>query len=164
MTAEQIIGLSLTLLLMLAGLIGSLLPVLPGTPLVLVAAVGHRLYFGAASVSNTILIILVALTLISILFDFLAGMLGARKFGATWRGMVGAVMGGIVGLFFSLPGIILGPFLGAMLFEMLGDKEFKQAVHAGMGATAGLLLGIAGKFALGVVMITLFATNVILRS
>ena len=164
MTTEQIVGLSLTLLVMLAGLIGSLLPVLPGTPVVLLAAVGHRLYFGAASVSNTILIILVALTLISILFDFLAGMLGAKKFGATWRGMTGAVIGGIVGLFFSLPGIILGPFLGAMLFEMLGDKEFKKAVHAGVGATVGLLLGIAGKFSICVVMIILFATNVILRS
>ena len=75
MTTEQIIGLSLTLLVMLAGLIGSLLPVLPGTPLVLVAAIGHRLYFGQASVSNLLLGILVALTLVSMLFDFLAGML-----------------------------------------------------------------------------------------
>jgi uncharacterized protein YqgC (DUF456 family) len=164
MTTAEIIGLSLALLVMLAGLIGSLLPVLPGTPLVLVAAIGHRLYFGQASVSNLVLGILVTLTLISVLFDFLAGMLGARRFGATWRGMTGAVVGGVIGLFFNLPGIILGPFLGAMLFEMLGDKEFKQAVRAGLGATVGLLLGIVGKFSISVVMIILFATNVILRS
>lgn len=164
MTTEEIIGLSLTLLVMLAGLVGSLLPVLPGTPLVLVAAIGHRLYFGATSVSNLVLGVLVALTLISIVFDFLAGMLGAKKFGATWRGMTGAVIGGIVGLFFNLPGIILGPFIGATLFEMLGDKEFKKAAHAGLGATVGLLLGIVGKFSISVVMMILFATNVILRS
>jgi hypothetical protein len=164
MTTEQIIGLSLALLVMLAGLIGSLLPVLPGTPLVLVAAIGHRLYFGATSVSNLVLGILVALTLISLVFDFLAGMLGAKKFGATWRGMAGAVIGGIVGLFFNLPGIILGPFIGATLFEMLGDKEFKKAAHAGLGATVGLLLGVVGKFSICVVMMILFATNVILRS
>ena len=164
MTTEEIIGLSLALLVMLAGLIGSLLPVLPGTPLVLVAAVGHRLYFGAASVSNTILIMLVVLTLISMLFDFLAGMLGARKFGATWRGVTGAVIGGIIGLFFSLPGIILGPFLGAMLLEMLGGQEFKKATRAGVGATVGLLLGIVGKVSVCVVMMILFATSVILRS
>ena len=164
MTTEEIIGLSLTLLVMLAGLIGSLLPVLPGVPLVLVAAIGHRLYFGATSVSNVVLGVLVALTLVSIAFDFLAGMLGAKKFGATWRGMTGAVIGGIVGLFFNLPGIILGPFIGATLFEMLGDKEFKKAAHAGLGATVGLLLGIVGKFSICVVMIILFATNVILRS
>ncbi len=164
MTIEQIIGLSLTLLVMLAGLIGGLLPVLPGTPLILVAAIGHRLYFGATSASNLVLGVLVGLTLVSLAFDFLAGMLGAKKFGATWRGMTGAVIGGIVGLFFNLPGIILGPFIGAMLFEMLGDKEFKKAAKAGAGAMLGLLLGIVGKFAIGVVMMILFATNVILRS
>lgn len=149
---------------MLAGLIGSLLPVLPGTPLVLIVAIGHRLYFGDASVSNTILIILVVLTLGSLVFDFLASMLGAKKFGATWRGVTGAVIGGIIGLFFNLPGIILGPFLGAMLFEMLGGQEFKKATRAGLGATIGLLLGIVGKFSICVVMMILFATSVILRS
>jgi uncharacterized protein YqgC (DUF456 family) len=164
MTTEEIIGLSLALLVMLAGLIGSLLPVLPGVPLVLVAAVAHRLYFGAASVSNTILIILVALTVISIWFDFLAGMMGAKKFDATWRGMTGAVIGGIIGLFFSLPGIILGPFIGATLFEMAGGREFKKASRAGVGAMVGLLVGIVGKFAICVAMILLFATSVILRS
>jgi len=164
MTTQEIIGLSLTLLVMLAGLIGSILPVLPGTPLVLIAAIGHRLYFGEASISNLVLAVLVGLTLVSLVFDFLASLLGAKKFGATWRGMMGAVVGGIIGLFFSLPGIILGPFLGAMLFEMLGDKEFKKAAHAGVGATVGLLLGIVGKFSICVMMMILFATSVILHS
>ena len=164
MTTEQTIGLSLALLVMLTGLIGSLLPVLPGTPLILIAAIGHRLYFGDASASNLVLATLGALTVVSLVFDFLASVLGAKKFGATWRGMAGAVIGGIIGLFFSLPGIILGPFLGAMLFEMLGDKEFKKAAKAGLGATVGLLLGVVGKFSIGVVMIILFATSVILHS
>ncbi len=164
MTTAEIIGLSLALLIMLAGLICTLVPALPGPPLLLAAAIGHRLVFGQASVSNFMLFVLILLTLVALVFDFLAGLLGTRKFGATWRGMVGAVAGGIVGLFFSLPGIILGPFLGAMLFELLGDKEFKEAAHAGLGATVGLLLGVVGKFSIGVVMIVLFATNVILRS
>lgn len=164
MTTAEIIGLSLALLVMLVGLIGSLLPLLPGPPLVLAAAIIHRLVFGQASINNLVLIILIGLTALALIFDFLASVLGTRKFGSTWRGMVGAVIGGLVGLFFALPGIILGPFLGAMLFEMLGDKEFKEAVHAGLGATVGLLLGVVGKFAIGVVMILLFATNVILRS
>jgi uncharacterized protein YqgC (DUF456 family) len=164
MTAEQIVGLSLTLLVMLAGLVGSILPVLPGTPLILIAAIGHRLYFGAAGISNLVLGVLVALMVVSLVFDFLASMLGAKKFGATWRGMTGAVIGGIIGLFFNLPGIILGPFLGAMLFEILGDKEFKKAAHAGLGATIGLLLGIIGKFSIGVVMIILFVSDIMLRN
>ncbi len=164
MTTAEIIGLSLALLVMLAGLIGSLLPGFPGTPLVLVAVVGHRLCFGPASVSNLVLIILVALTLAALLFDFLAGLLGANKFGATWRGAAGAVLGGIVGLFFGLPGIILGPFLGATLLELSGGRELEKAAKAGLGATLGLLVGIVGKFSINVVMILLFTTNVILRS
>ena len=164
MTAEQIAGLSLALLVMLAGLIGSVLPGLPGTPLMLIAAIGHRLYFGAAGVSDLVLVILVVLAVASLLFDFLASVLGAKKFGSTWRGAVGAVVGGIIGLFFALPGIILGPFLGALLFEMLGDREFKAAARAGLGATLGLILGVIGKFSIGVAMMVLFATNVVLRS
>ena len=132
--------------------------------MVLAAAIVHRLCFGQHSVSNLVLIILAALMVVSVAFDFLAGMFGANKFGATWRGALGAVVGGLVGLFFSLPGIILGPFVGATLFELLGDRELKLALKAGLGATLGLFAGIVGKFSIAVVMILLFATNVILRS
>ena len=164
MTTWEIIGLSLALLVMLAGLVGSLLPGFPGTPVVLAAAVIHRLCFGQDSASNFVLLVLTALTAVALLFDFLAGMFGANKFGATWRGATGALLGGIVGLFFGLPGIILGPFLGATLLELLGDRELKNALKAGLGATLGLFAGIIGKFAIGVVMILLFATNVMLHS
>lgn len=164
MTTEQIIGLSLALLLMLGGLVGSIMPGLPGTPVVLLAAVVHRLYFGPAGANNLVLVVLAGLTVVSVLFDYLATVLGAKKFGATWRGAVGAVLGGLIGLFFSLPGMILGPFLGATLFEMLGDKQFKGALKAGAGAVVGLLLGVIGKCAICVIMIVLFATNVIYRS
>jgi len=164
MSWEQIIGISLTLIIMLVGLIGNVVPVLPGTPVVLIAAVGHRLYFGDASINNFFLVVLVLLTALSLVLDFIASTLGAKKFGATWRGMWGAVIGGIIGLFFSLPGIILGPFLGAMIFEMLGGKEFKVAAKAGAGAMVGLLLGVVGKFSICVIMIALFATNTIYRT
>ena len=164
MTWEQIIGLSLTLVVMLVGLVGSIVPGLPAAPLVLVAAVGHRLCFGAAGASNTVLLVLTVLTLISLVFDLAASVLGAKKMGATWRGAVGALVGGVVGLFFNLPGIILGPFLGATLLEMTGGQEFKKAAKSGAGAVLGLVLGIIGRFAICVVMMILFATNVILRS
>lgn len=163
MTWEQVIGLSLALVVMLIGLIGSIMPGVPGSPLVLVAAIGHRLYFGAASISNTVIIVLVVLTVVSVGLDFLATALGAKKFGSTWRGALGAVIGGVIGLFFSLPGLILGPFLGALSFEMLGDKRFKEAAKAGAGAVVGLLLGVIGKFSICVIMIALFATTVLLR-
>lgn len=164
MTWEEIIGLSLALLVMLVALIGNVMPGIPGTPLALIAAIGHRLYFGPASVNNAVLVVLIVLTVMALIFDFLGSALGAKKFGATWRGAVGAVVGGIIGLFFSLPGIILGPLVGATLFEMIGDKEFKKAAKAGAGAVVGLALGVIGKSAVCVMMIALFATNVIYRS
>jgi hypothetical protein len=164
MTAEQIIGLSLALLVMLGGLVGSILPGIPGTPLVLAAAIGHRLYFGAASANNWVLGSLVALTLLSFAFDYLASMLGAQKLGATWRGILGAVVGGLIGIFFSFPGIIIGPFAGALLFEMAGGRKLKPAAQAGLGAMLGLLAGAVGKLAICVAMIGLFAASVIWRS
>ena len=164
MTAWEIIGLSLALLVMLVGLAGCIVPGFPGTPLVLAAALIHRLCFGAAGASNLALIIMAALMVIALLFDFLAGFLGANKFGATWRGAIGALLGGIVGLFFGMVGILIGPFVGATVFELLGGREFEKAAKAGLGATLGLFAGIIGKFSIATVMILLFTTNVILRS
>jgi len=164
MTWDQILGLSLTLIVMLIGLVGSVVPGLPGSPVVLVAAVAHRLYFGPTGAGNFVLALLTGLMVVSIALDIVATALGAKRFGATWRGAVGALIGGVIGLFFAIPGIILGPLLGATLFEMLGDKEFKAALKAGAGAVAGLLLGVVGKFVICMIMITLFATNVTYRS
>jgi len=149
---------------MLAGLVGSIVPVLPGTPVILVAAIAHRLYFGAAGASNWVLASLVLLTLLSFGFDYLASVLGARKLGATWRGVLGALAGAIVGVFFSLPGIILGPFIGALLLELAGGRQLKPAARAGFGALLGLLAGAVGKLAICVAMIALFLVNVIYRS
>jgi len=163
-TIEQIIGLSLALFAMCFGLAGSVLPGIPSTPLVMLVAIGHRLLFGAASVSNVALILLAALMMVSLALDYLASMAGARKLGATWRGVLGAVVGGVIGIFFNIPGIILGPFLGALLFEMIGGRAWKEAVRAGLGAVIGLFVGALGKLACCAAMMGLFATNVIVRS
>ncbi|MCU0772362.1 MAG: DUF456 domain-containing protein [Verrucomicrobia bacterium] len=164
MTSEQIVGLAIALFLMLAGVLGCLLPVLPGTPVVLLAAIAHRLYFGDTGPSALVLVLLTLLTVLSLVFDQLASVVGARKLGATWKGVTGAVCGGLVGLFFSVPGILLGPFIGATLFELLGDREFRDALKAGVGATLGLLLGVAGKVAVCMVMILMFSWSVVSRS
>lgn len=140
MSAEQIVGLTVALIIMSVGLLGSILPGIPSTPLVVLAALGHRLYFGAESANNTVFVILLALMALSLVMDYLASMVGAKKLGATWRGVLGAVVGGLIGIFFALPGIILGPFLGATLFEMIGGREFQDAARAGVGAMLGLLV------------------------
>jgi uncharacterized protein len=163
-TLEQMIGLTVALVLMSLGLIGTVVPGIPGTSLVLVVAIAHRLFFGPASLSNLFLVLLVLLTVFSMALDYLATVFGARKMGATWRGIAGAVIGAVVGLFFGPAGILLGPFVGALVFEMISGREFSDAARAGAGATLGLVVGAIGKVACCLAMIGIFAMNVIARS
>ena len=164
MTTEQIIGLTIALVIMSVGVLGSILPGLPSTPLVLIGAVGHKIYFGETGVGWLVMTLLAGLTVLSILMDYLATLAGARKLGATWRGTTGAIVGCLIGMFFSLPGLILGPFLGATAFELAGGRPWQESGRAGVGATLGLLAGAIGKVACCVAMMGLFAVNVIYRS
>jgi uncharacterized protein YqgC (DUF456 family) len=162
-SAGEWAGLLLALLVMLAGVAGSIVPALPGPPLVLAAALVHKLWFGAASASGTVLWVMTALMLLSLALDFAASLVGARKLGATWRGVLGATVGGIVGLFFGPLALILGPFVGAMLFELLGGRDFKEAGRAGLGAVLGFLAGALGKVACAVAMTGLFLGSVLMQ-
>ena len=163
-TADQIIGLILALLVMCVGLAGAILPGVPSTPLVLIAAIAHKLCFGATGAGWIVMALLAGLTALSLAMDYLATIYGAKKLGATWRGAVGAIVGGLVGLFFHLPGLLLGPFVGAFLFEKVSGRTWKDSGRAGVGATLGLLAGALGKLSCCVAMMGLFTVNVIYRS
>ena len=165
MTAEQILGLILTVLVMSVGVVGSILPGIPSTPVVLVAAIGHKLYFGETGAAWWVIGVLGGFTVLSLVMDYVATVYGARRLGATWRGAVGAIVGGLIGgLLFNLPGFVLGPFVGAVGFEMAGGREIKEASKAGVGAMLGLLAGALGKVACCVLMIGLFVGSVLYRS
>lgn len=164
MSTEQIIGLALALVVMFIGLAGSILPGLPSTPIVLAAAVGHKLYFGHAGPAWWVIAILGLIAVLSLGVDYVATVYGAKRLGATWRGATGAVVGALIGIFFSLPGLLLGPFIGAMAFEMAGGRDAKESTRAGIGATIGLLAGALGKVACCIAMMGLFTVNVIYRS
>lgn len=160
MSADQILGLTAALAVMLIGFIGCFLPGIPSTPLVLAAAIGHKIYFRESSASWLVIAILVAITAFSMVMDYLASVYGAKKLGATWRGALGAVLGGIVGLFFAFPGLLLGPFLGAFGLELLGGRTWRESGKAGAGATLGLIAGALGKMASCLAMIALFTFSV----
>ena len=164
MSVEQIVGLVVALVIMFVGLLGSILPALPSTPLILIAAILHKIYFGAAGVSWVVMTILAILTAISFVLDHVVSAYGAKRFGATWRGVLGAVVGGIVGLFFSLPGLLLGPFIGAAVFELVGRRTLTESSRAGVGATIGLVAAAAAKLLCCAAMIGLFTANVYYRS
>lgn len=161
MSVAQIIGFILVLLLMGLATIGSLLPVIPGAPLILLLAVAHRLYFGTAGAANWVLAVLAGLAVLSLLLDYLAGVLGAKKMGATWRGMTGALLGGAAGLFIGPFGLLLGPFVGATVFELVGGRDFQESSRAGAGALLGLVAGALGKLACCTAMVAFFAVNVL---
>ncbi|MBL9135956.1 MAG: DUF456 family protein [Verrucomicrobiales bacterium] len=165
MTGLEILWLAVALILMGIGVLGCVLPGLPGTPLIFAAAVGHRWLVGADTGAPWwVLAILGFLAVVSIGADFLATYYGARTLGATRRGMVGAVLGGVVGLFLGPAGILAGPFVGAFLLEWSGGRAWRDSAKAGAGATVGLLAGAMGKVACSVSMILLFAASVFWRT
>ena len=156
---ELWIGYVIVLLIVFIGVMGNLIPGIPGTPLILAGAVGHQLYFvGQGGVGWGWVAALAALGLLALGLDYLATLLGAKKLGATWRGMVGAVLGVVVGVFVFPPiGLIVGPFVGAMGFEWAFGREARESAKAGVGAVLGLALGVVGKLICSVVMFALFA-------
>src|SRR5687767_16021700 len=99
MTVDLTIGLALALIVMMFGFIGCFIPGLPGSPIILLAAFGHRFYFGDKSASILVLVLLLIIALIALGLEFLASMFGAKKLGATWKGAVGAVAGATIGIF-----------------------------------------------------------------
>ncbi|MCC5809063.1 MAG: DUF456 domain-containing protein [Ectothiorhodospiraceae bacterium] len=147
---------AVALLLVTAGLAGLVLPALPG-PLLLFAGLWVAAWAeGFAFVGLKTLIFLGTMAALASLADFVAGAFGARRYGASARSVTGATLGAVVGLFFGLPGLLLGPFIGAVLGELSARRGLLAAGRAGWGATLGLVLGTAAKVALGLSMITLF--------
>jgi uncharacterized protein YqgC (DUF456 family) len=151
----------ITIVLFAVGLIGTVVPVLPGTTIILGAAVIHRLMLGPEkSVGWRTLSILVALTLATYALDFLGSYFGAKYFGATKWGTFGAVIGALAGLFFGIVGLFVGPVIGAVAGEFIGGKRMIEAGRAGWGSLLGNLAGMVGKLLIGLAMIAVFLTSV----
>jgi uncharacterized protein YqgC (DUF456 family) len=146
------------ILLVLAGIAGSVLPALPGVPLVFAGLLLGAWIDHFQKVGWFTLVILGLLTLLSFAVDFLATSMGAKRVGASKWAVVGSALGTLAGLFFGIPGLILGPFLGAVAGELLARRGQRQAVRSGFGAWIGLLVGTAGKLALIFAMVGIFLT------
>ncbi|WP_019397806.1 DUF456 domain-containing protein [Pseudoxanthomonas sp. GW2] len=143
-------------LLMLVGLAGVVLPALPGLPLVFAGMALAAWADGFIRISGWTLAALGLLTLLSIAIDIMAGAFGARRFGAGRMAVAGTTLGTVIGLFFGLPGLLLGPFIGAVLGELWHTRHLPQAARVGAATWVGLLLGAALKLALAFAMLGLF--------
>lgn len=154
----------MTLALYIAGLVlvglgiaGLLLPALPGALFLVLGVVLIAWAEGFQRIGWPTVVIALVLAALMTIVDWVASLLGARRMGASAWGLVGASLGLVVGLFFGLPGILLGPPLGAFALEFAKDPEFKRAARAGAGVALGFLLGTAGKLALAAVLVGVLA-------
>lgn len=146
-------GLALTAI----GLAGTILPALPGLPvlfggLVLLAWVGDFQHVGAFSLT-----LIGVLAVFGMSLDFVAGLLGAKRSGASNQALWGAFIGGLVGIPFGVIGLVAGPFFGAVIGELLARRDSLQAGKVGIATLLGLLVGTAAKIASAFAMLGVFA-------
>ena len=145
-----------TLLLALVGLVGVVVPLLPGTTLILGGMVVHKLLL-PASISWGAIAWIGAIWVVSVVVDFVGVLIGTRLLGGGKWGMAGAGAGALVGMFFSLPALILGTIFGAVVAERyVAKKSHRDSLRAGAGAALGFALSTAGRLACGVGMVVLF--------
>jgi uncharacterized protein YqgC (DUF456 family) len=145
--------------LIAAGLVGAILPVVPGIPLIfggiwlIAGADGYR-HLGMWWLIGIALVGAVGLTC-----DLLAGALGAKRVGASKRAVGGALAGTVIGVFFGLPGLLIGPFMGAVLGELSAGNSVQRSTQVGVGAWIGLLFGAIIKLVASVMMVALFGAG-----
>ena len=152
-TVIEILSWTLLVVLLLGGLVGVLLPILPGALIIFLGALLHKI-LTPEWLSWTTVALLGVLVLVERLLDFLGTMVGAKWLGATRWGIFGAVVGGIVGIFFGLPGLILGPVFGALVGEIIfARRSLRLSAKAGFGAAVGFGLSTVARVALALLMI-----------
>ena len=144
-------------LLVLTGLAGSILPALPGVPLVFGGLLLAAWADDFQRVSWVVLVILGLMTVLSFEIDFAATAMGAKRVGASKLAIVGALIGTLGGFVLGLPGLIFGPFVGAVTGEMLTHGEMQRATRAGFATWVGLVFGTLTKLALVFTMLGIFA-------
>ena len=146
----------LAALLIIGGMAGAVLPTLPGIPMIfggiwLVAAVDHYRHLGMWW-----LLTIGALASVGVIVDFIASAVGARRVGASRLALWGASLGTLIGMFFGVPGLLLGPFVGALLGELVSGNSVLRSAHVGVGTWLGLLFGTLLKLVILFVMVGLF--------
>jgi len=139
------------------GIVGIVLPALPGTILIFAGLLVGAWADDFMRVGPLMLVLIAIIGIATYGVDFVASALGAKHLGASKRAMAGAALGTVLGLFLGLPGIIAGPFLGAIAGELTVHRDWKRVGKAGLAAWIGFVIGTAVKVALAFLMIGLFA-------
>ncbi len=143
-------------LTVIAGLAGTIVPALPGVPMVFAGLLVAAWIDNFETVGWTTIGVLAVLAVVAWIVDFLAGAAGARYLGASSRAFWGATIGAVAGIFFGLIGMLLGPFIGAVLGELSGGSDMVQSGRAGVGAWIGMVVATAFKLGIAFLMIGIF--------
>ncbi len=156
----EIVYWSIAILLILTGLVGSFVPLLPGTTLIMAGALLQK-WLLPDTLGWTAVGWIIALWVLSVIADILCTLLGTKWFGGGKWGMAGASGGALAGMFFSMPALVLGSMFGAIVAEKwLGQRTTDESLRAGAGAAVGFLLATIAKLACALVMIALYAFSV----
>ena len=142
--------------LVVVGLAGTLLPMLPGVPLVFAGLLLAAWIDGFVHVGWPPLLVLAVLAALSVVVDIAASTLGAKRAGAGRAAMLGAALGAVAGMFFGPLGLLIGPFVGAAAGQFLVRQDLVEAGRVGIGAWVGFLLGTLARLALGLLMVLVF--------
>ena len=146
----------LSVALMAVGLVGTVLPALPGTALVLAGIALGAWIDDFTRVGPWALAAVAAMAVLAWVLEYVAALLGARRAGASRQALLGAALGTVVGLFMGLVGVLFMPLVGAAAGEYLAQRDQKQAMRVGVATWLGLLAGLLAKVVLACMMIGVF--------
>lgn len=148
---------TLGVMMVAVGLVGVVMPALPGHVLILAGLIVAAWADGFTHISPWTLGVIAAVAVASYGVDFVSAAVSAKRVGASKNAMIGAAFGTLGGIVFGLPGLIAGPFVGAVIGELIASRNLRQAGRAGVAATIGFAIGTAAKVAFAFVMIAIFA-------
>ena len=146
----------LSVALIVAGLAGTILPALPGTALVLAGIILGAWIDDFSRIGSITIAIVTVLAVVSWVLEYVAGVLGARKAGASRQAVVGAALGTIVGLFMGIVGVFFMPLVGAAVGEYLAHRDHRRSINVGIATWIGIMIGMIAKVALAFVMVGVF--------
>jgi uncharacterized protein YqgC (DUF456 family) len=152
----------ISFLIMLVGLAGTILPFVPGIPLIYGGFIFYGLMDGWTQYSASFMVFWGIIAALMVLLDYYAGAIGARRYGASAAGVWGSIIGGILGvIFLGFIGILAGPFVGAVVGELLSGKTHRSALKSGWGTFIGFLAGSLFKLVVGCVMLGSFLWKIL---
>ncbi len=152
----------LGIVLMAVGVLGTVLPALPGVVLVFLGAWLMAWIDDYQRVSIDVVVLLGGLTVLAWVLDYLAALLGARNAGASRQALAGAAIGTVIGLFMGLVGVLLMPFVGAVIGEFMARRDHARSLQVGVATWLGLIVGLIAKVAIVFMMLGIFLVALLL--